>query len=76
MCGQFLAGIAGLNIVEGMDVLCHCSVFSGTDLSDGLICVQWGLTQCGVFEHDQAALIMSRLWSPRSCCAREEKWLP
>ena len=38
------------------------------EICDGLICVQWSLTQCGVFEHDHAALIMSRFWPPRCCC--------
>jgi len=55
----------------------ECSVLSDRDLSDELImCVQWSCTECGMFERDNAALIKSRPWPPRSCCALEEKWLP
>ena len=38
--------------------------------------MQWSCTKCGVCERDHAALIMRRLWHPRSCCAMEEKLLP
>jgi hypothetical protein len=42
----------------------------------GRSCVQWSRTECGVFERDHTALIISWLWPPRSCCTKEEKWLP
>ena len=69
-----LAGIAGLNTVEGMDVACDYSVLSEISVMGGS-CVHWSHIECGVSEHDHAALRKSRLWPPRSC-VMDEKWLP
>jgi len=38
VCGPLLVGNACLNTVKGMDVACYCSVFSGKDCSDWLMC--------------------------------------
>ena len=59
VCGRSLAGIAGSNPAEGMDVCHECCVLSGRGFCFGLITHAEETTECDVPECDREFSIMT-----------------
>ena len=65
-CGRLLAGTAGSNPTEDMEVCCQLFVLSGKGLRDELVPRP---TDCGVSEYDRESSKMKRPWPTGGCSA-------